>query len=68
MKMQIEKIYSEVVGAEERAWMGGSLVRKKHGLKKGVLRAAHTRTTSGVARAFPGGQLAHPEGQNEEEN
>ena len=23
---------------------------------------------SGVARAFPGGQLAHPEGQNEEEN
>ena len=24
--------------------------------------------TSGVARAFPGGQLAHPEGQNEEEN
>ena len=24
--------------------------------------------TSGVARAFPGGRLAHPEGQNEEEN
>ena len=23
---------------------------------------------SGVARAFPGGRLAHPEGQNEEEN
>ena len=23
--------------------------------------------TSGVARAFPGGRLAHPEGQNEEE-
>ena len=23
---------------------------------------------SGVARAFPGGQLAHPEGQNKEEN
>ena len=23
---------------------------------------------SGVARAFPGGQLAHPEGQNEDEN
>ena len=23
---------------------------------------------SGVARAFPGGQVAHPEGQNEEEN
>ena len=25
-------------------------------------------TCSGVARAFPGGRLAHPEGQNEEEN
>ena len=25
-------------------------------------------TPSGVARAFPGGQVAHPEGQNEEEN
>ena len=24
--------------------------------------------TSGVARSFPGGQLAHPEGQDEEEN
>ena len=23
---------------------------------------------SGVARAFPGGRLAHPKGQNEEEN
>ena len=23
---------------------------------------------SGVARAFPGGRLTHPEGQNEEEN
>ena len=23
---------------------------------------------SGVARAFPGGRLAHPESQNEEEN
>ena len=23
---------------------------------------------SGVARAFPGGRLAHPEGQNEDEN
>ena len=23
---------------------------------------------NGVARAFPGGQLAHPESQNEEEN
>ena len=27
-----------------------------------------TCTSSGVARAFPGGRLAHPEGQNEEEN
>ena len=27
----------------------------------------HQRS-SGVARAFPGGRLAHPEGQNEEEN
>ena len=26
------------------------------------------RRRSGVARAFPGGRLAHPEGQNEEEN
>ena len=25
-------------------------------------------SSSGVARAFPGGRLAHPEGQNEEEN
>ena len=24
--------------------------------------------SSGVARAFPGGRLAHPEDQNEEEN
>ena len=24
--------------------------------------------SSGVARAFPGGRLAHPEGQNEEGN
>ena len=24
--------------------------------------------SSGVARAFPGGRFAHPEGQNEEEN
>ena len=24
-------------------------------------------TISGVARAFPGGRVAHPEGQNEEE-
>ena len=24
--------------------------------------------SSGVARAFPGGRLSHPEGQNEEEN
>ena len=24
--------------------------------------------SSGVARAFPGGRLAHPEGQNDEEN
>ena len=23
---------------------------------------------SGVGRAFPGGRLAHPDGQNEEEN
>ena len=23
---------------------------------------------SGIARAFPGGRVAHPEGQNEEEN
>ena len=28
----------------------------------------YTLITSGVARAFPGGRLAHPEGQNEEEN
>ena len=27
-----------------------------------------TENISGVARAFPGGRLAHPEGQNEEEN
>ena len=28
----------------------------------------HMITSSGVARAFPVGRLAHPEGQNEEEN
>ena len=28
---------------------------------------SHT-STSGVAKAFPSGRLAHPEGQNEEEN
>ena len=27
-----------------------------------------TDSGSGVARAFPGGQAAHPEDQNEEEN
>ena len=27
-----------------------------------------TALHSGVARAFPGGRVAHPEGQNEEEN
>ena len=27
-----------------------------------------TIVSSGVARAFPGGRVAHPEGQNEEEN
>ena len=27
-----------------------------------------TRLFSGVARAFPGGRVAHQEGQNEEEN
>ena len=27
-----------------------------------------TLLSSGVARAIPGGRLAHPEGQNEEEN
>ena len=33
-------------------------------------RAPHNQyfTDSGIARAFPGGQLPHPEGQNEEEN
>ena len=29
---------------------------------------AKRQPISGVARAFPGGRLAHPEGQNEEEN
>ena len=28
----------------------------------------NSNTPSGVARAFPGGRLAHPESQNEEEN
>ena len=32
-----------------------------------ALHSAAKRTGSGVARAFPGGRLAHPEGQNEEE-
>ena len=31
-------------------------------------RGGHGGGTSGVARAFPGGRLAHPESQNEEEN
>ena len=30
--------------------------------------APATSFTSKSARAFPGGRLAHPEGQNEEEN
>ena len=30
--------------------------------------AMNTITQSGVVRAFPGGQVAHPEGQNEDEN
>ena len=29
---------------------------------------ASLTTLSGVARAFPGGRVANPEGQNEEEN
>ena len=36
------------------------LIWKKDGLK-----SIHI---SGIARAFPCGRLAHPEGQNEEEN
>ena len=32
------------------------------------LHNANVFSTSGVARAFPGGRVAHPEGQNEEEN
>ena len=31
-------------------------------------RSFYMQEISGVARAFPGGRLAHPEGQNEEEN
>ena len=34
-------------------------------VRKNISRASHT---SGVARAFPGGQVAHSKGQNEEEN
>ena len=30
--------------------------------------SGHESTDSGVPRTFPGGQLAHPEDQNEEEN
>ena len=40
-------------------------------MKQRVARDKHFKATvsfSGVARAFPGGRLAHPEGQNEEEN
>ena len=33
-----------------------------------VYRGVYVSVHSGVARAFPGGRLAHPEGQNEEEN
>ena len=32
------------------------------------LNGLYLRGPSGVARAFPGGRLAHPENQNEEEN
>ena len=32
------------------------------------LRHKRELITSGVARAFPSGRLAHPESQNEEEN
>ena len=33
-----------------------------------ILSKTPLHNTSGVARAFPGGQVAHPESQNEEEN
>ena len=33
-----------------------------------MLYRQHKSTGSGVARAFPGGRVAHPKGQNEEEN
>ena len=35
---------------------------------KGCQTHKFSEVLSGVARAFPGGRLAHPEGQNEEEN
>ena len=36
--------------------------------KKKQMESNSNEAVSGVARAFPGGRLAHPEGQNEEEN
>ena len=33
-----------------------------------TLSCTYKHNNSGVARAFPGGRVAHPEGQNEEEN
>ena len=33
-----------------------------------VLKVKVLLTSSGVARTFPGGRVAHPEGQNEAEN
>ena len=33
-----------------------------------LIQFLQNEVASGVARAFPGGQLTHPEGQNEEEN
>ena len=42
--------------------------RKEDSSTPKYLRIKDVLVTSGVTRAFLGGRLAHPEGQNEEEN
>ena len=37
-------------------------------IKPHILSNKHSLKISGLTRAFPGGRVAHPKGQNEEEN
>ena len=47
--------------------IASALKKKNQSIPREIERSLVAHGFSGVARAFPGGQLAHPESQNEEE-